>query len=178
MIVLAVILITCQAVPVPPFTDLKAEKESQDFNEVGPEENWKVFNQLTKIQSNDPSDTDQTMKLMKEIEGFSRLVTQTNAATVDPVDNTTTDLPEDVTETDSASSDWFGSTWKTLVQNTDGDVFGPRSERQDDGNVEDIIKKISQDLKKLYAKIKRVITVVKNWYALWDVANTIMTVLE
>lgn len=176
-IVLAVMSITCRAVPVSPlFADSKAEKESQGFNEVGPEEDWKVLTQFSKSKAYDPSDIAQTKALMKEIEGFSRLVTQSNAVTADAADEVTTGLPDDVTETDSASSDWFGSTWKTLIQNADGDVFRAQSEGQDDGNVEEIIKKISNDLKKLYAKIKRVITVVKNWYALWDIANTVMAV--
>lgn len=74
-------------------------------------------------------------------------------------------------EPDAASSDWTGVTWRK-----DGDAPSDRQEAAaggDDGNFEDIVKKISNDLKKLYGKIKQVMNVVKNWYALWNVANTV-----
>jgi len=170
----------CWAAPaVPLFTDEKADHESLDVNEVGPaEEDWKLYSLLTKTKSYDPSDTEKTRELLKEIEEYTRLVTTTDAVTTDvPADDSTTELPvadaTDVIETDSASSDWFGSTWRNMNRNDDNDDEGSQMGRQDDGNVEDIIKKISNDLKKLYVKIKQVITVVKNWYALWNVANTV-----
>jgi len=170
----------CQAAPASPlFSDEKADRESVDVNEVGPAgEDWKLYNRLTKTMSHDPSDTDKTRELLKEIEAYSRLVTSTDALITDvPADGTTImpDLADstDVTETDPASSDWFASTWRNMNRNDDDGGDGPQMGRQDDGNVEDIIRKISTDLKKLYVKIKQVITVVKNWYALWDVANTV-----
>ncbi|XP_060865907.1 uncharacterized protein LOC132941766 isoform X2 [Metopolophium dirhodum] len=148
----------CQAAPAPPpFTDEKADRESLDVNEVGPtEEDWKLYTRLTKTMSHDPSDADKTRELLKEIEEYSRLVTPADALTTTdvPADGTT-DLPDsadsaDVTETDQASSDWFASTWRNMNRNDDGgDDDGPRMGRQDDGNVEDIIRKISNDLKKL-----------------------------
>lgn len=160
----------CRAAPaVPPFTDEKADHESLDVNEVGPaEEDWKLYSLLTKTKSYDPSDTEKTRELLKEIEEYTRLVTTTDAVTTDmPADDSTTELPAadatDVIETDPASSDWFGSTWRNMNRNDDNDGDGSQMGRQDDGNVEDIIKKISNDLKKLYVKIKQVITVVKNW---------------
>jgi len=171
----------CQAAPAqPPFTDEKADRESLDVNEVGPaEEDWKLYTRLTKTMSHNPSDADKTRELLKEIEEYSRLVTPADAQTTTdvPADGTT-DLPDpadsaDVTETDQASSDWFASTWRNMNRNDDGGDDGPRVGKQDDGNVEEIIRKISNDLKKLYVKIKQVITVVKNWYALWTVANTV-----
>jgi len=169
----------CGAAPAtPPFTDEKVDHESLDVNEVGPAgEDWKLYTRLTKTKSYDSSDDDKTRELLKEIDEYSRLVTQ--AVTTDvPVDGAT-DLPvadaadaADVTETDPASSDRFASTWRNMNQNDD-DGDGPQIGRQDDGNVEDIIRKISNDLKKLYVKIKQVVTVVKNWYALWNIANTV-----
>ncbi|NP_001155446.1 uncharacterized protein LOC100160576 precursor [Acyrthosiphon pisum] len=161
----------CQGAPAPPpFTNEKADRESLDVNEVGPaEEDWKLYTRLTKTMSHDPSDADKTRELLKEIEAYSRLVTPADALTTTnvPADGTT-DLPDsadsaDVTETDQASSDWFASTWRNMNRNDDDGDDGPRMGRQDDGNVEDIIRKISNDLKKLYVKIKQVITVVKNW---------------
>lgn len=160
----------CLAAPAPPpFTDEKADRESLDVNEVGPtEEDWKLYTQLTKTKSHDPSDAEKTRELLKEIEEYSRLAAPVDAVTTDVPTDGMTDLPAadstDVTETDPASSDWFASTWRNMNRNDDDDGDdGPRMGRQDDGNVEDIIKKISNDLKKLYAKIKQVITVVKNW---------------
>lgn len=170
----------CQAAPVQsPFTDEKADRESLVVNEVGPpEEDWKLYTQLSKTMSQNPSDADKTRELMKEIEEYSRLVTPADALTTDVPADGTTDMPDsadsaDVTETDPASSDWFASTWRNMNRNDDDGGDGPQTGRQDDGNVEDIIRKITNDLKKLYVKIKQVITVVKNWYALWDVANTV-----
>lgn len=146
----------CRAAPaVPPFTDEKADHESLDVNEVGPaEEDWKLYSLLTKTKSYDPSDTEKTRELLKEIEEYTRLVTTTDAVTTDmPADDSTTELPAadatDVIETDPASSDWFGSTWRNMNRNDDNDGDGSQMGRQDDGNVEDIIKKISNDLKKL-----------------------------
>lgn len=175
---------TCRAVPAPPppFTDEKADRESLDVNEVGPAEDWILLNRLTKTRSYDPSDSEKTRVLLKEIEEFSRLAN--NFTTTDEPEDTTDQ--QDTTEADSASSDWFASTWRTLNRNDDGDdddsnaidfrrPFG-KQERQDDTGVEEIIKKISNDLKKLYAKIKQAITVMKNWYAIWQVANTVLTV--
>jgi len=166
----------CRAAPaVPSFTDEKADHESLDVNEVGPaEEDWKLYSLLTKTKSYDPSDTEKTRELLKEIEEYTRLVTTTDAVTTDVLADESTELPAadatDAIETDPASSDWFASTWRNMNRDDDD---GPRMGRQDDGNVEEIIKKISNDLKKLYVKIKQVITVVKNWYALWNVANTV-----
>lgn len=174
------VVLDCQAAPASPlFSDEKADRESLDVNEVGPAaEDWKLYTRLTKTMSHDPSNADKTRELLKEIEAYSRLVTPTDALTTDvPADGTTImpDLADstDVTETDPASSDWFASTWRNMNRNDDDGSDGPQMGRQDDGNVEDIIRKISTDLKKLYVKIKQVITVVKNWYALWNVANTV-----
>lgn len=160
----------CQAAPAPPpFTDGKADRESLDGNEVGPaEEDWKLYSRLTKTMSHDPSDAEKTRELLKEIEKYTQLVKSADALTTDVPADGTTELPDsadtatDVTETDPASSDWFASTWRNMNRNDDDDGE-PQMGRQDDGNVEDIIKKISNDLKKLYVKIKQVITVVKNW---------------
>ncbi|XP_026811867.1 uncharacterized protein LOC113552984 isoform X1 [Rhopalosiphum maidis] len=158
----------CRAAPaVPSFTDEKADHESLDVNEVGPaEEDWKLYSLLTKTKSYDPSDTEKTRELLKEIEEYTRLVTTTDAVTTDVPADESTELPAadatDAIETDPASSDWFASTWRNMNRDDDDDD-GPRMGRQDDGNVEEIIKKISNDLKKLYVKIKQVITVVKNW---------------
>lgn len=173
----------CLAAPAPlPFTENKADHDSLDINEVGPAaEDWKLYSQLTKLKLYNPSDAENTQKLIKEIEEYSRLVTPAaDNVVTDVPDDGATDLPAadatDVTETDSASSDWFATTWRNMNRDDDDDDDGgdgPRMSRQEDGNVEDIIKKISNDLKKLYVKIKQVITVVKNWYALWNVANTV-----
>lgn len=166
VIALAVSVTRVQAGPMPPlFSDEKAEMDTRDSNEVGPEENWQLFNRMLKTKTLDQSDYDKTRVLLKEIEDFTRLV----ANVTENVDTAT-----DVTEVDAASSDLFASTWRNLIQNDDGER-GPESDRQevDDGNVEDIIRKISTDLKKLYVKIKQVITTVKTWYALWNVANTV-----
>lgn len=184
---LLAVLITCHAVPAPPpFTDEKADSDSLDVNEVGPAEDWMLLNRLTKTKSYDPSDSEKTRVLLKEIEEFSRLVKPTANNITDEPDDTTDQ--QDTTETDSASSDWFASTWRTLNRNNDGDdddssnamnfrrPFGKQEEQQDDSGVEEIIKKISNDLKKLYVKIKQAITVMKNWYAIWNVANTVLTV--
>ncbi|KAL5241704.1 hypothetical protein ACI65C_009114 [Semiaphis heraclei] len=164
------VVLDCQAAPASPlFSDEKADRESLDVNEVGPAaEDWKLYTRLTKTMSHDPSNADKTRELLKEIEAYSRLVTPTDALTTDvPADGTTImpDLADstDVTETDPASSDWFASTWRNMNRNDDDGSDGPQMGRQDDGNVEDIIRKISTDLKKLYVKIKQVITVVKNW---------------
>lgn len=169
VIALAAVSVTrVQAGPMPPvFSDEKAEVDSRDSNEVGPEENWQLFNRMTKTKTFDPSDSDKTRELLKEIEEFSRLVAN--------VTEGNSDTATDVTEVDSASSDLFASTWRNLIQNDDGGRV-PGFERQDvdDSNVEDIIRKISTDLKKLYVKIKQVITAVKTWYALWNVANTVL----
>ncbi|XP_015363718.1 PREDICTED: uncharacterized protein LOC107161719 isoform X2 [Diuraphis noxia] len=153
----ALVVHDCQAAPASPlFSDEKADRESLDFNEVGPPaEDWKLYTRLTKTMSHDPSDADKTRDLLKEIEAYSQLVTSTDALTTDvPADGTTTmaELADstDVTETDSASSDWFASTWRNMNRNDDDDGGdGPQMGRQDDGNVEDIIRKISNDLKKL-----------------------------
>lgn len=161
------VITTCQAGPVSPlFTDEKAEKDSLNFNEVGPEEDWNLLNRLTKTKAYDNSDYAKTKELIKEIKEFSRLVTTVNP-TEDP-DNST-DQSDFVTETNFASTD--------SILNDDGDASNLRAqfERQDDGsNVEDIIKKLSTDLKKLYTKIKQVLVVVKNWYAIWGVINTVV----
>ncbi|KAL4143388.1 hypothetical protein QTP88_005725 [Uroleucon formosanum] len=144
----------CQTAPAQsPFTDEKADRESLDFNEVGPAgEDWKLYTRLTKTMTHDPSDTDKTRELLKEIEEYSRLVKPTDALTTDVPADGTTDLPDsaDVTETDPASSDWFASTWRNMNRNDDDDGGdGPQTGRQDEGNVEDIIRKITNDLKKL-----------------------------
>lgn len=185
---LSAVLIACQAVPlVPPFTDENGEKESRDFNEVGPDENWQVYGRLMKTKAFDPNGSEKTRVLLKEIEQFSRLAanataddasstTTVSTTTEDTDDNATTGRPDgDVvtTEDGQSASDWFGSTWRTLSRDGDDADGRPKSERQDDGNVEDIIRKISNDLKKLYIKIKQVVTVVKNWYGIYSVANTI-----
>lgn len=177
----AVLIANCRAAPgVAPlastlFADEKSEKDSLDVNEVGPDENWQLFNRLTKTGTYDfPTDSEKTRVLLKEIENFSRLVpTPTTTVTDDDPDSTTTDRPEEyVTENDSASSDWIGSAWKSLAQNDDAAFgFGSSQGQDDDSNVEDIIKKISTDLKKLYTKIKEVIVVVKNWYGIWTLVN-------
>lgn len=161
-------MMTCRAGPVSPlFADEKAEKDSLDVNEVGPEEDWNLLNRLTKTKAYDNSDYEKTKELIKEIKEFSRLVTTVNP-TEDP-DNTT-DQSDGMTETNFAPS-------SDSVQNDDGNASNlrPQFERQDDGgNVEDIIKKLSTDLKKLYTKIKQVLIVVKNWYGIWSVINTVV----
>lgn len=183
VIAVAVLIADCRAAPgVAPlastlFADEKSEKDSLDVNEVGPDENWQLFNRLTKTRTYDyPTDPEKTRVLLKEIEEFSRLVpTPTAAVTDGDADGTTTGRPDgDVTENDPASSDWIGSAWKNLAQNEDAAAsgrFGSSQREDDDSNVEDIIKKISTDLKKLYTKIKEVIVVVKNWYGIWTLVN-------
>ncbi|XP_025191826.1 uncharacterized protein LOC112592056 isoform X2 [Melanaphis sacchari] len=144
----------CRAAPaVPSFTDEKADHESLDVNEVGPAgEDWKLYNLLTKTKSYDPSDTEKTQELLKEIEEYTRLITTTDAGTTDVPADDSTEPPAadttDVSETDPASSDWFASTWRNMNRNNDGDEMMGR-QQQDDGNVEEIIRKISNDLKKL-----------------------------
>lgn len=183
VIALAVLIANCRAAPgVAPlastlFVDEKSEKDSLDVNEVGPDENWELFNRLTKAKTYDyPSDSEKTRVLLKEIEEFSRLVpTPTTAVADDEPNSTTTDQPDGITENDSASSDWFGTAWKNLAQNDDATAsggFGSLPDRQDDNsNLEELIKKISTDLKKLYTKVKEVIVVVKNWYGIWTLVN-------
>ncbi|XP_025410513.1 uncharacterized protein LOC112683619 isoform X2 [Sipha flava] len=170
-LVLLAVFITSQAAPAPPpFTDEKADRDSVDVNEVGPEENWMLFNRLTKTKSFDPSDSEKTRELLKEIDEFSRLVKPAANNVTDEPDDTTDQ--QDTTESDSASSDWFASTWRTLNRNNDGDDEDRNSlnfrqpfgkQEQDDSGVEDIIKKLANDLKKLYVKIKQAISVMKNW---------------
>ncbi|VVC37661.1 Hypothetical protein CINCED_3A011336 [Cinara cedri] len=183
-------LVVCRAVPVqPPFEDEKAENDSQDINEVGPNEDWKLYNQISKTQSYDSADEEKTKRLMKEIEEFTRLVStpqppppQTyNIADNGPDGTTLENEPETETEHDYASSDWFASTWRTQLQNRNNDGMLGRQEDgdapdddEDVGNVEEIIKKIRKDLKKLYKKLKEVVKVVKNWYAIWSIANTVI----
>lgn len=170
---LLAVFITCQAAPAPPlFVDEKADIDSKNFNEVGPEENWQLFSRLMKTNAFDPSDTEKTKALIKEIEEFSQIATQANVT--DEPDSTT--YQTEVTETHSASSDWFGSTWKNSKRNDDEDPFNsrPQFDRQDEG-VEDVIRKLSNELKKLYIKIKQAINVMKNWYAIWQIANTVVT---
>lgn len=176
-------------VPQPPpslFADEKAERESADFNEVGPTEDWRLMQRISKTNAFDPA-ADSEKRLVKEIEEFTRLVIQSVNGTEDAM--TTEDgQPQDddaaVTETDrdAASSDWTGgATWRYPRPQGSLDNGGAPSDRQeaaaadddDGGNFEEIVKKISNDLKKLYVKIKQVMTVVKNWYALWNVANTV-----
>lgn len=170
---LSAVLITCRAAPAPPlFVDEKADIDSKNFNEVGPEENWQLFSRLMKTNAFDPTDSEKTKALLKEIEEFSQIATQANV-TDEP--DSSTEQP-DVTETHSASSDWFESKWKNSKRDEDEDAINSRPPfgRQDEG-VEDIIKKLSNELKKLYIKIKQAITVMKNWYAIWQIANTVVT---
>lgn len=157
----------CRAAPEgsPLFTDEKSERDSVNGNEVAPpDENWKLFSRLTKSMSSlDRSDAEKTRALRKEIEEFSRLVVTLPAAVTDDDDDTAatataTSRPtdDDVNATGSASSDFvrFAPDWKNDAV----------AEDQNDGNnVEDIIRKMTADLKKLYGKIKEVISVVKNW---------------
>lgn len=194
----AAVLIVCRATPVQsPFAD-----ESQDTNEIGPEEDWKLYNQLAKIRLSDENDTatdeEKTNRLMKEIEEFTRLISTVAAATPDEStsldesasldESTTPDYraeTESETERDYASSDWFTSTWRAqLNRNEDGTTSWQRAAAQengadddgdeDAGDVEEIIKKIRKDLKRLYNKIKDVVKMVKNWYAMWSIANTVI----
>lgn len=179
------------------FTDAKAERDSEDSNEVGPAgEDWKLLNRLSKTGEFDP-DMDKARAVMKEIEEFTRLVQSGNGTAAAGPGNETAkskmpadDVDDAEAEGDASSSDWTAVTWRNLIRNSDDgdyDDGGQRttyrtlskSDRQevagDDGNFEDIIKKISTDLKKLYVKVKQVMTVVKNWYAFWNVANTVFT---
>lgn len=186
------------------FTDDKAERDSVDSNEVGPAaEDWKLLNRLSKTGQYDPADTDKARAVIKEIEEFTRLVQSANGtAAVGPGDETaegrtpTDDADVDDAETENgvSSSDWTAVTWRNLIRNSDDGEYDDggqrttyrtlsKSERQEvadndnneDGNFEDIVKKISTDLKKLYVKVRQVMTVVKNWYAFWNVANTVFT---
>lgn len=167
-LVLLTVLITCRAAPAPPlFVDEKADIDSKDLNEVGPEENWQLFSRLMKTNAFDPSDSEKTKALLKEIEEFSQIATQ-ESVTDEP--DSTTEQPDNA-ETHSASTDWFESKWKNSKRSEGEDGFG----KQDEG-VEEIIKKLSNELKKLYAKVKQAITVMKNWYAIWKIANTVVTV--
>lgn len=193
LVMSAAVMIVCRATPVqPPFAD-----ESQDTNEIGPEEDWKLYNQIAKIRLSDDdeaaADEEKTKRLMKEIKEFTQLVSTVAAATPDEsttLDESTTpdDRAETETETerDSASSDWFTSTWRAqLNRNDDGQMSWQRAAAQENGaddggdedvsDVEEIIKKIRKDLKRLYNKIKEVVKVVKNWYAMWSIANTVLT---
>lgn len=161
-----------------PFADEAGERESQDFNEVGPAEDWKLLQRLTKTNAFDPEDTEKTRTLMKEIEEFQRIAMAVNDTATDRnEDETTTAMGDDggaVTETEPASSDW-ASTWRSAARGGDGDDRDAfERQESEDGNFEEIIRKISNDLKKLYVKIKQVMSVVKNWYALWNVANTVL----
>lgn len=177
-------MVNCRAAPgvaATLYADEKSERDSLDVNEVGPDENWRLFDRLAKTKTYaDPSDPEKTRVLLKEIEQFSRLVpTTVRAAAADDDDTdgaTTADRPDDATETDSASSDWSGSAWKHSARNDGAASPSDRVQDDDDSNVEDIVKKISTDLKKLYNKIKEVITVVKRWYGIWVMVHGIYTV--
>lgn len=185
------------------FADEKAERDSEDSNEVGPAgEDWKLLNRLSKTGEFDPAEVDKARAVMKEIEEFTRLVQSGNGTAAAGPGNETAegrtpadDVDDAEAEGDASSSDWTAVTWRNLIRNGDDgdyDDGGQRttyrtlskSERQEaaaaddddnDGNFEDIVKKISTDLKKLYVKVKQVMTVVKNWYAFWNVANTVFT---
>lgn len=183
---------TCRAAPPSPLSaDRDAERDSRDSNEVGPDENWLLYERFAKARpTGEAADAEQTRVLLKEIQQLSRLATSSPSTNVtdkgtgphsdvtEPSDVTTepSDATDPIDRTD-LTDNWFGSTWRPIWgtgDDADASDFVPRSERQDDGgNVEDIIRKISNDLKKLYTKIKQVITVVKNWYAVYNVANTL-----
>lgn len=176
------------------FTDDKAERDSEDTNEVGPAgEDWRLLNRLSKTGEYDPADMDKARAVMKEIEEFTRLVQSANGTAAGPGNETAEGMaPAD--DAGASSSDWTAVTWRNLIRNGDDGVDYDddgqsttyrtlfKSDRQevaadgdDDGNFEDIVKKISTDLKKLYVKVRQVMTVVKNWYAFWNVANTVFT---
>lgn len=151
----------CRAGPVEPsaLADRKSEADSVDDNEVGPEEDWTLLQRMSKTNSYDQSDADKTRALIKEIEEFTRLVKQANGTADDGLATTTDrpspldeDVTEYVTESDPASSVWTGATWRGLLRGDDDEsTFRTAlSDRQeDDGTVEEIIKKLSDDLRKL-----------------------------
>jgi len=200
MFVTAMLAGGCEAAPSsqqqqqqPLFADLKSERDSLNANEVGPNENWTLFNRLTKSLQ-PPSNSDRTdsesaraAAVLKEIEEFSRFVTVSpSAAATDSTtvagENTATGRPGDDAEqrfaTDyPAASDSvrFGSIWRDRDDVVDAMRSSTTADQaaDDDSSVEDMIRKVSTDLKKLYGKIKEVIAAVKNWYALWKVANTV-----
>ncbi|XP_050521099.1 uncharacterized protein LOC126894261 [Daktulosphaira vitifoliae] len=164
------------------------ESNSKILNEVGPsQEDWKLYEQLSKAKAFDPSnDSGNIKKLFKEIEEFSQLA-QTTSLPNDNNDSTRGNFDDKIVQKDSesASSDWFNSLWKeitarssnddddsdrtqpnTTTTETPIDVLSSQVDQQqneDNGPVEDIVKNLSDDLKKFYNKIKQIIKVVKNW---------------
>lgn len=185
---LAAMSIVCRATPVQfPFADEKAENDSQDTNEVGPEESWELYNQITK--SNGAMDEEKTNRLMHEIEEFTRLIHTPSSDSIadEEPESVTSEYqadPESETEHDYASSDWFASTWRTQLNRRNENEMWQRSSKRDDdnagdekenmSNIEEIIKKLRNDMKKLYNKIKEVVKMVKTWYDIWSVAKTII----